>query len=135
MEAKRSRRPLVLLGLVALGMIGALAASVFSRSVTYYLTPTEVISHQGGQIRVSGTVVDDSIRFDAARGVVSFQVTDGETTIAVEHAGPAPDTLKDGAEAVAEGDLRPDGVFQSVKLFAKCPSKFDTKDAQLRNAG
>ena len=129
LERSHSRRPLVLLGVVAFGIVIALVASTFHRSVVYYLTPTEAISHHGGQVRISGTVVNDSIRSDTDRGAVSFRVTDGRTTLTVENLGPAPDTLKNGAEAVAEGSVGTDGVFHSVKLFAKCPSKFESKKA------
>lgn len=128
LERPRSRRPLVLLGLVALVIVVALVASVFKRSVVYYQTTTEVVSQQGGQVRLSGIVVDDTIRFDPERGAVSFRVTDGRTTLLVDHVGASPDSLKNGAEAVAEGSLGADGVFHSVKLFAKCPSKFEAKE-------
>ncbi len=127
LEQKRPLLPLVLLGVVAVAGVALLAFRAFSRSVVYYLTPTEVLASPGRQVRVSGKVVPGSISFFPAEGKVSFAVSDGTTSLKVEFAGTAPDTLKDDAEAVAEGSLGDDGIFHATKLLAKCPSKFEGK--------
>lgn len=127
-ERRQSRGPLLLLVLIVLGAFFAVGYTMFSRSVVYYKTPTEVMALPGEQVRISGTVVPGSIRKDVASGVVAFDVADEQTTVTVEYRGPAPDTLKDRAEAVAEGTLGSDGVFHADKLFAKCPSKFQSKN-------
>jgi cytochrome c-type biogenesis protein CcmE len=126
-ERRQSRVPLILLALIVLGAFFAVGYTMFTRSVVYYKTPTEVLAQPGAHVRVSGTVVPGSIARDVEAGTVTFDVTDGTTTLPVEFRGPAPDTLKDKAEAVAEGSLGADGVFHADKLFAKCPSKFQTK--------
>jgi len=126
-ERRRSRMPLVLLGIIVLGVLGSVGYTMFSKSVVYYKTPTEVQALQGQHVRLSGTVVDGSITNDVAQGEVTFVVTDDTTQVQVVFDGPAPDTLKDGAEAVAEGSLGTDGVFRADKLFAKCPSKFQSE--------
>jgi cytochrome c-type biogenesis protein CcmE len=127
-ERRKSRLPIVLLGVIVLGALLALGATMFTKSVTYYRTPTEVLAQPGEDVRLSGTVVDGSIGVDAAAGTVAFEVTDGTTTVPVLFTGPRPDTLQDGGEAVAEGALDPDGTFEAHTLFAKCPSKFETKE-------
>lgn len=129
-ERRPSRLPFFILGAVVLLTLGSLGYTMFMRSVVYYRTPTEVAAQPGVHTRLSGTVVDGSIDLDPAAGSVSFDATDGRTTIPVVFYGPAPDTLKDGAEAVAEGRLGEDGVFQAETLFAKCPSKFESEEAQ-----
>jgi len=126
-ERRPRRTPLLLLGLVVLGAFLAVGYTMFTRSVVYYLTPTEVLSSVGRYVRISGTVVPGSIEVDPAAGTVTFEVTDGRTTLAVVHEGAPPDTLKDEAEAVAEGRLGADGVFHADRLFARCPSKFEAK--------
>lgn len=127
LERPKRRAPVALLALVALLAIVGVSLTVFKRSVVYYKTPTEVLASSGTQVRLSGKVVPGSVAFDPARGLVSFVVTDGTTKMPVRFAGPAPDTLKDDAEAVAEGTLGADGTFEAKKLFARCPSKFATK--------
>jgi cytochrome c-type biogenesis protein CcmE len=123
LEARRSKKPLGVLGIGALVAILLMSFSVFKKSVVYYKTPTEVAQSPGVNVRVSGTVVPGSIQYDEANGVTTFRVTDKTTTIDVSFNGTKPDTLKDNAQAVAEGKYQ-DGVFRANTLFAKCPSKF-----------
>ena len=40
---------------------------------------------------------------------------------------PLPDTFRDGAQALAEGKMGPDGVFHAAKIQAKCASKYEAK--------
>lgn len=145
LEARKNRKPILILGLVALAAVFAMSLNVLGKSTVYYKTPTEVLAAPGTTVRVSGTVVPGSIKYDSAAGVVSFLITDNKTTIQVDYAGTAPDTLKDNAQAVAEGKYEasapppggtggaegPDesggGVFEATTLFAKCPSKFSAK--------
>jgi cytochrome c-type biogenesis protein CcmE len=126
-ERKRNRLPVVLLGVTVLGVFVALGATMFTRSVTYYRTPTEVLKQVGQHVRVSGTVVPGSIGTDTTAGTVTFEITDGTSNVKVVYTGPKPDTLKDSGQAVAEGALGADGVFHAQTLFAKCPSKFQAK--------
>ncbi len=120
--------PFLLLGLVVLGVFVSVGYTMFTRSVVYYRTPTEVLAAPGERVRLSGTVVPGSIVTSTAQGSVSFTVTDGTSSVQVVYRGPVPDTLKDEAEAVAEGTLAADGSFHAVNLFARCPSKFQSKD-------
>lgn len=126
-ERRPNRLPLLLLGIALLGVMVAVAFTMFTKSTVYYRTPTEVLASPGEHVRISGTVVPGSIAVDSAQGVVTFEVTDDTSTVRVAYEGPAPDTLKDEAEAVAEGALASDGVFHADTLFAKCPSKFQAK--------
>lgn len=125
-----SRLPLVLLGIAVVGAIAAVAYTMFTRSVVYYRTPSEVLRMPGQHVRLSGQVVDGSIRTDPSAGTVRFAVSDGSATVPVVYRGPMPDTLRDEAEAVVEGQLGRDGVFHADVLFAKCPSKFEAKVPQ-----
>jgi len=126
-ERRPSRVPLVLLGVAVFAALFAVGYTMFTRSVVYYHTPTEVLEMRGEHVRVSGEVVDGTIAIDAVAGTVAFQLSDGTSTVPVLYEGPAPDTLKDEGEAVVEGSLGSDRVFHADTLFAKCPSKFETK--------
>jgi cytochrome c-type biogenesis protein CcmE len=120
--------PFVFLGIVVLLVLGSLGYTMLSRSVVYYRTPTEVLAAPGEQVRLSGRVVDGSVRVDAANGVVTFVVADRTSQVPVRFEGAAPDTLEGGANAVAEGTLGTDGTFHAKTLLAKCPSKFSSKE-------
>ena len=124
-ERRPSRLPLVLLGVAVVAALFAVGWTMFTRSVVYYHTATEVMSMPGEHVRLSGQVVDGSIAEDA--GTITFSVSDGTTTVPITYEGPMPDTLQDEAEAVVEGQMGTDGVFHADTLFAKCPSKFEAK--------
>jgi cytochrome c-type biogenesis protein CcmE len=131
-QRRPSRVPLVLLGVAVLIALVAVGYTMFTRSVVYYNTPTEVLSKPGEVVRLSGEVVDGSISADAAAGTVSFEVSDEASTVPVLYEGPMPDTLRDEATAVVEGSLGQDGVFHADTLFAKCPSKFEAKTPETQ---
>lgn len=126
-ERKPNRIPVVLLGITVLGAFVAIGFTMFTKSVTYYRTPTEVMASPGAHVRISGTVVPGTIQTDVTAGTVTFDVSDDTTVVSVVFTGPKPDTLQDDGEAVAEGSLGTDGVFHADTLFAKCPSKFQAK--------
>lgn len=128
LEARKNRKPILILGLIALAAITAMSFNLLGKSTVYYKTPTEVLELADQTVRVSGTVVPGSIEYDTADGVVTFDVTDDTTTMRVSYSGAAPDTLKDNAQAVAEGEYSTETeVFEATTLFAKCPSKFSAK--------
>lgn len=128
LERRPSRTPFVFLGLVVLLILGSLGYTLLGRSVVYYRTPSEALAAPGERVRLAGRVVDGSVRIDAQTGIVTFRVADGSAEVPVVFEGSPPDTLKDGADAVAEGVLGPDGVFRAETLVAKCPSKFSTEE-------
>lgn len=133
LEAKHNKKPLAILGVAALAAILLMTAGIFKKSVVYYSYPSEVMaspaSFAGKVFRLQGTVIPGTIQYDDASGVTTFQVvdpTDETTTMTIVYPHTAPDTLKDEALAVAEGEYK-DGEFQATTLFAKCPSKFTAK--------
>lgn len=129
-ERRPSRLPLVLLGVAVVAALFAVGYTMFTRSTVYYHTATEVRGMQGEHVRLSGQVVDGTIEADAATGTVAFSVSDGTSTVPILYEGPMPDTLRDEGEAVVEGEMGADGVFHADKLFAKCPSKFESRTSE-----
>ena len=129
-ERRPSRVPLIALGAAVLIALVAVGYTMFTRSVVYYNTPTEVLGKPGEVVRLSGEVVDGSIAVNG--GTISFQVADERNTVGVLYEGPMPDTLRDEATAVVEGSLGTDGVFHADTLFAKCPSKFEAKTTETQ---
>jgi cytochrome c-type biogenesis protein CcmE len=124
-----SRLPVLALALLAVGALAWLAADAFRESVVYYLTPSEVEDASSqDRFRLAGLVVDDSVRRDAT-GTLHFEVTDGDATVAVRFDGRVPDSLGGGVEAVAEGRIGPDGVFEAETVLTRCASKFESEHA------
>jgi cytochrome c-type biogenesis protein CcmE len=123
---------------VIVGVLAWLTMGGISESKTYYKTITEVQQMgdraQTQRVRVDGYVVPGSIVRNGAE--VSFIMHQDPSKRAqdvvrlrVVYKGidPLPDTFKDDAQAMADGRLGADGVFQANKIQAKCASKYEAK--------
>ena len=126
---------------VVVGTMVWLAVTGSKQSQSYYKTVDEL--NQMGQkaygqrIRVGGDVEAGSIRRvgNQTQFVLKCAEQDGSaacrenTTVKVIYTGtePLPDTLKDGAQALADGRLDKDQVFRAATVQAKCASKYESK--------
>src|SRR5215472_19297609 len=116
---------------VIIGVLAWLAMGGISESKTYYKTIAELgqmgDQAHGKRLRVGGDVEQGSIVRNGAE--VSFVLHQESKKLKVVYNGidPLPDTFKDGAQALADGKLGPDGVFQATKIQAKCASKYEAK--------
>jgi len=118
-------------------------------SYQYYKTLEEFRAADPSQIsdsiRVHGFVVDGSIQRDVEGKRVRFAVQNTPPKDGTMELNPlhviylsleTPDLFKDGAEVVVEGSLDASGdetVFLASNLLAKCPSKFEAKEAGAAN--
>lgn len=86
---------------------------------------------QGQNVRVSGSVIGDSIQFDAQTLHLEFQIVDSveqiglQPPLTIAYDGPKPELLEDHAQAIIEGRLGPDGEFQADTLLLKCPTRYE----------
>ena len=82
---------------------------------------------QSQRLRVGGDIEPGSINKKGAE--VSFVLHQGPKTLKVVYSGsdPLPDTFRDNAQALADGRLGPDNVFEASKIQAKCASKYEAK--------
>jgi cytochrome c-type biogenesis protein CcmE len=124
---------------VVLATLGWLAVAGIKETSTYYITVTELQQMQAKaferRLRVAGDVEPKSIVRSAGR--VEFVLRQGDLKQRVVYTGrePLPDTFKDNANALADGRLGRDGVFEAKKIQAKCASKYEAKPgAQPGNA-
>jgi len=131
--------------LIVVGALAWLAVGGVSESKSYYKEISE-LQQMGDRahhdrLRVNGYVEQGSIVRDGAQ--VSFvmhqhpaQLTGDATRLKVVYKGidPLPDTFKDDAQALADGKLGPDGVFEANKIQAKCASKYEAKPQLKKDA-
>ncbi len=132
-------------GLVVAVLLGWYAATNLEEIGTfqYYQTLAEFRDEQqtGRPSRVHGYVAPGSIvrsvesreiRFDVVQDPPHAGVgaVDADRLAVVFGTLDAPDMFKDGAEVVVEGRLQPDAVFVADNVMAKCPSKFEAKQAE-----
>lgn len=124
---------------VIVGTLVYLAAGGINETKTYYKTIAEVgqMGHDatGKRLRVAGDVEPGSIHRMGRE--VEFTLKQDALRLKVVYNGsdPLPDTFRDGAQALADGKLGPNGVFQAAKIQAKCASKYEAKPGRQHPTG
>jgi len=96
-----------------------------------YFYPVNELPEMGDKLyehglRVKGRIVAGSIRKDPKP--IRFTIKEEEAELEVRYVGeePLPDLFKDRAEAVVDGKMAADGVFEAEHLQAKCSSKYES---------
>ncbi|MGH2627180.1 MAG: cytochrome c maturation protein CcmE [Anaerolineales bacterium] len=79
------------------------------------------------RLRVAGDVEPGSIARSAGRVEFTLQQEGRRQKVVYTGREPLPDTFKDHANAMADGALGRDGVFEAKKVQAKCASKYEAK--------
>jgi cytochrome c-type biogenesis protein CcmE len=123
---------------VVVGVLVWLAVGGTNENKSYFKTISELKQMgdqaQSKRVRVDGFVQAGSIVRHGSE--VSFVIhqdpekrQQDNMNLRVVYRGidPLPDTFKDDAQALADGKLGPDGVFQASKIQAKCASKYEAK--------
>lgn len=135
-ESKKARRQtkLIIGGVVLALIIGYLIFSGLQGSSAYYLTVDELkdegTSLQGRKVRVSGLVVGDSINWDSENILLEFDLAGESLALHVRYKGVRPDMLREGAEAIVEGQYTGGNLLEADQLLLKCPSKYEEADRQ-----
>jgi cytochrome c-type biogenesis protein CcmE len=120
------------------GLLVWVAMAGLKGDMTYYKTISDLNKMgdqaKGKRLRVGGEVEKDSVVRNGRE--VSFILTQDALKLKVVYNGAEliPDTFKDGAQALADGRLGPNGVFEANKIEAKCASKYEAKPVQQKNA-
>jgi len=123
-----------ILMVLIVGSLLWLAMGGIKDTKTYYKTITELQqmgpAAHSQRLRVGGDVQPGSIVKEGTQ--VAFVLHQGAQTLKVVYSGndPLPDTFKDNAQALADGRLGSDGVFEANKIQAKCASKYEAKPPQ-----
>ena len=123
---------------VVAGAILWLAMSGFDESKAYFKTVPELgaMGHDavGKRIKVAGNVKQGTLKRDPK--LTTFVIELDGATQAIHYTGRAalPDTFKEGAQVVADGKLRSDGIFEAKELQAKCASKYEAEYGPDGNA-
>lgn len=120
-------------GVVIVGLIAYLIISSISSAGAYYREVGEVVAQRdaltGKNLRVSGNIVTTSVQYNAANLDLNFMIsdpTDASKTLPVYFHGVQPDQIgREGASAIVEGTLGPNGVVNANNLLLKCPSRYE----------
>jgi cytochrome c-type biogenesis protein CcmE len=139
---KKRRLYLVLACGICLSAAAALSLAAFSSTLTYFLSPREVLTKNpalGMSFRLGGIVQVGSVATTIANGTptTSFHVTDGQASIPVTFTGVLPDLFREGQGVVAIGSMAANGSFAADEVLAKHGSSYMPKDVEqaLKDAG
>jgi cytochrome c-type biogenesis protein CcmE len=139
-------------GLILAAIVYLIVTSTQANS-QYFMTIQELQAKgsamTGQDVRISGAVIGDTIKYDPQTLTLSFMVANvpgDNTTIdaqgglaAVLHAavvdpnrprmqviykGAKPDLLQNEAQAIMTGKMGADGVFTASELLLKCPTRY-----------
>jgi len=118
---------LIAIGILTLA-IGYLVFSSVQSSSAYYMTIGELDTAgpelRDKKVRVVGTLVGESVQWDARQLKLDFEIGDDSGRLSVTYRGAQPDMFKEGAETIVEGKYV-NGLFEATGLFLKCPSKYE----------
>ena len=150
-------------GVLILAAVIYLIISSTQASAQYFVTVDELMNNQSAnqerELRVSGAVIGDTIKYDPETLYLQFTVAhvpgdnkdieaEGGLATALHNAvvdpgrsqmkvivqnQPKPDLLRNEAQAIMTGHLGEDGIFYAEELLLKCPTKYE--DAVPEQAG
>ena len=117
------RAPLVVLVVVAVVGVVLVAMSAMQGTLTYYRTPSELLSDPPAQaVRVGGLVVAGTVIHHGA--TVRFVLTDGAHDVTVVTDGAPPATFRAGQGAVVEGHLLTGGLFRADQVIVRHSNQY-----------
>jgi cytochrome c-type biogenesis protein CcmE len=141
-------------GLLIIAAIVYLIMSSAQANAQYFMTidelDTKLSDVQGRDLRVSGAVIGDTVKYDPQSLTLTFTVahipgdnkeieqagglaevlhqavTDpSRSTLEVVYNGPKPDLLRNEAQAIMTGSIGQDGKFYADELLLKCPTRYE----------
>ena len=138
----RKKRRLYLLGLslTGLAVAAALTLTAFQDNLLFFYSPSDLQAKSVAvdqRFRLGGLVAEESFERLEDGITVAFTVTDLANTVPVVYSGILPDLFREGQGVVAEGTLRPDGVFVASDVLAKHDETYMPREVAdaLRESG
>ena len=136
---KRKQIKFVIGSVIIIAALAILGFTSFQENKSYYQTVSELYASKemayGRKLRVEGDVVAGSIERGAKETRFVIGHSDDKTqvaqTLSVRYVGsdPLPDTFRDYAQTVVEGEYGRDGIFVARSMTAKCASKYEKETA------
>ncbi len=104
----------------------------FSGAVAQHVDVKQAMARPGEMVQVPGQIVKESVRYDAGKGALEFDVLaidpktraiDAAQRMTIVYRQPKPENFDQAVSVEAVGTFR-DGVFEANNLLVKCPSKY-----------
>ena len=120
-------KPVYIIVALLIVVSAILAIDAFSSYVNPYSTVSEIAgddSYIGREVQILANIANRSIHWDE-EGLLLFNITDGEATIAVTYSGVPPQSFTDRQKVVAIGVQTTPYHMNATQLLVKCPSKYE----------
>jgi cytochrome c-type biogenesis protein CcmE len=122
-------------GIVVVGFIIFGSYSFLESNVEY--TDIAGAMKKGKKVQLKGTWnKEKESGFDARSGTFTFYLLDEsgrECRVVLE--GAAPNNFELATSVVAKGRFTPEGVFRATEVLTKCPSKYEARATDVKQAG
>ena len=134
---KRKNRTILGIAIIVV-LLGFLAVSSFSNSISYYMTISELKDKgelgYGETVNINGSVILESINWEPENLLLEFTLTDGGETLDVVYEGSLPNNFREATSVVVSGQYSEDRIFRANKMLVKCPSKYAADDVDPEDA-
>ncbi|AFZ66374.1 cytochrome c maturation protein CcmE [Deinococcus peraridilitoris] len=132
---KRGKAGYLVALIALLGVVGAMLYGNLSKSLVYFVTPTEYRSalaqYQGKTLRLGGLVQGE--QYDPQTQLLRFTITDGSVHYPVQYQGAVPELFKANQGVVVEGRFTGD-TFQARSLLVKHSEEYRAPDGPVDQA-
>ncbi len=118
--------------LILVPVLAHLFFAISRSPLTNYYVPVDELLARGpstgsgpnSRVRVGAPIVPGSINWNNTTRALTFQLQGDARLLTVTYRGFAPDSFRDGATAIVEGELNRDGTFTAYNLLIKCPHQY-----------
>jgi cytochrome c-type biogenesis protein CcmE len=134
-EEMKKNTIVMLGGLVIVGAIIFLLMAATPGSSGIELKMDELLKNQDKYqddfVTVEGLLIGDSIKWDADKIQLKFDLQDNDGNILhVIHDGVKPDNFSDGVIAILQGSPTEKDTFVAETVKTRCPSKYEGEDME-----
>lgn len=112
----------IISALVYMMLQGAHNFSSYFVTVRAYCANPQKFQHR--EVRVQGSLLAQSVHYNAGDGVLSFTLISGSQRLRVQYRGAMPDERFHAASAIVKGEMGAHGVFDADKLEIQCPDHY-----------
>lgn len=133
----RRHRKLIIAGIILALGFGSFGFVAFQNASAYYLTVDELIARgpalDSQLVQVKGRLVQESFsREDSNPTIAHFVLTEGGAELTATYDGVLPDLFFNShSEVVLSGEYSHSNPFVVDRVLVKCPSKYQSEDAEI----
>lgn len=125
------KKKFIIGGAIVLAAVIYLLVVIIQNLDSYYVGVSEFyekIEEIGdSNLRVAGTIAENSINWDADDVELSFVIVEGGESLPVLYNGAQPSGFTDGAAVLVEGKWDDAGLFLAETIIMKCSSKYEAR--------